>query len=102
MAYGSGEGAKELNILISLTRAVLRNKDNKRVASYIKVWLYEALDLSTEMNHITAGLLIIIKETGFDFKNQKTLLAKCEEKLKIVPREVAKKIAEYYETSMMI
>jgi len=96
MAHGSGGGAKELNILISLTRAVLRNKDNKRVATYIKVWLYEALDLTTEMNHIVAGLLIIIKETGFDFKNQKTLINKCEEKLKAVPQEDAEKIAKYY------
>jgi len=47
-------------------------------------------------------LLILVKETGFDFKNQKTLIAKCEEKLKAVPQEDANKLAEYYKSMISI
>lgn len=98
ISYGSGEGSKQLNILLSLTRAVLCNKDEKRIGAYIKVWMFEALDLPEGLNHIAAGLFLLVKGTGFDFKNQTILLKKCEEKLKSVPTETADKLAEYYKT----
>ena len=98
MAYGDGIGVHDLNMILSLTRTVLKNKDNPRFNEYVKIWLYEAVNLPTKYNHILSGLLIIINETGHDFKNQARLLSKCEKKLSSVPKDKANQLAEYYKS----
>jgi len=93
---GSGEGAEQLNIILALTRAVYRNANKRQLRIFVQVWIYEVLDLPDCMNHIAAGLFILVKETDFSDKGLKELLKKCEKKLKIVPQDEAKQLAEYY------
>ena len=98
MGHGDGIGVEHLNTILALTRIVLKHKDKPRFNEYVKIWLYEAVDLPTKYNHILAGLLIIINETGHDFKNQARLLSKCEKKLSSVPKDKANQLAEYYKS----
>jgi len=102
MGNGDGVGVDRLNMILSLTKTVLRNKDEKRLKEYVKIWLYEAIDLPNNFNHILAGLFILIKEVGYDFKNQTKLLAKLEEKISSIPDDVAQQMSEYYGSQLEI
>ncbi len=94
---GSGEGAEQLNIILALTRAVNRNADKRQLKVFVKAWIYEVLDLPDYMNHIAAGLFILVKETNISDKGLRGLLKKCEKKLEVVPQDKAKQLAKYYE-----
>ena len=102
MGNGDGIGVDYLNMICSLTKSVLKNKDNPKFNEYVKIWLYEAIDLPKNFNHILAGLLILIKETEYDFKNQTRLLKKLEDKISSVSDDAAQKLAEYYRIQLKI
>lgn len=95
---GSGAGIDQLNIVLVLTRAVSRNANKKQLKVFVKAWVYEVLDLPDYLNHIAAGLFILVKETNVNDKGLKGLFKRCEKKLEAVPRDKAKKLAEYYKT----
>lgn len=99
---GSGEGAEQLNIILALTRAVNRNADKRQLKVFVKAWIYEVLDLPDYMNHIAAGLFILVKETNISDSGLKELLKKCEKKLEAVPQDEAKQLAKYYESMCRI
>jgi len=79
---GSGEGVEQLNIILALTRAVYRNAKKKQLRIFVQVWIYEVLDLPDCMNHIAAGLFILVKETNFSNKGLKNCLKNVRRNLK--------------------
>ncbi len=86
-----------LNIMISLTRAVFRNKDRKeRLQVFVKAWMYEALDMPDDLSHIVAGLYLLVKKTSYRENGLKVLSRQCDEKFNTVPKETATKLAEVY------
>lgn len=95
---GSGAGTDQLNIILALTRAVGRNTNKKQLKIFVKAWIYEVLDLPDYLNHIAAGLFILVKETNVSDKGLKELFKRCERKLEAVPQDKAKQLAEYYKT----
>ena len=99
---GSGAGIDQLNIVLALTRAVSRNANKKQLKIFVKAWAYEVLDLPDYLNHIAAGLFILVKETNVSDKGLKELFKRCEKKLEAVPQDKAKQLAEYYKTMCRI
>ena len=95
---GSGVGTDQLNIILALTRAVDRNANKKQLKIFVKAWIYEVLDLPDYLNHIAAGLFILVKEINVSDKGLKELFKRCERKLEAVPQDKAKQLAEYYKT----
>lgn len=93
---GSGEGADQLNILLSITRAVHRVDDKDRLQALIKVWMYEALDMPDSMVHITTALFILIKKIEYRQSGLKTLEAKCDRKFANVDQERVEELVKYY------
>ena len=97
--YGSGEGADQLNIVLSITRAIYRNRNRgrkDRLQAFVKVWMYEVLDLPDSMNDIAAALYLLIKETGYKEQGLISLSRKCDKKLSAVSTELAITLSEWY------
>jgi len=97
--FGSGEGVDQLNILLSITRAIYRNRNRgrkDRLQAFVKVWMYEVLDLPESMNDIAAALYSLIKEIDYKEQGLISLSRKCEKKFSDVSADSVTELAEWY------
>ena len=94
--HGSGEGADQLNILLSITRAIHRVDDKDRLQALVKVWMYEALDKPDSMVHITTALFILVKKIEYRRSGLKTLEVKCDIKFANVDQDRVAELVKYY------
>ena len=97
--HGSGEGVQQLNIVVSLTSAIYRNRNRgrkDRLQAFVKVWMYEVLDLPDSMNDIAAALYLLIKEIGYKEQGLISLSRKCDKKFSDVSADSVTELAEWY------
>jgi len=93
---GDGIGVDHANMMLSLTKLVIKNQANPILKEYTKVWLHEANEIKDGFNPIISGLLQIVKGSGAEFKGQARLLNKLDKKLADVPSEKTEALAGYY------